>query len=177
MYGADPSAPEIGDDPLVVERKLAGIEPVRPRRSTGAIYQSPMLGRLHFVRMAHGQVSFWSGEQRMPDSRFALQIVCEVDSDRLPGPDHVACVVALRRHQVQDAMQCVPLINARLQEQQVFSTVSADDLVLTAIHLPPHPFTDARYELSYRSTSEPKMQFTVTVVRGVPHSVRIDSDA
>ena len=127
--------------------------------------------------MPPGRPSYWFGQIHMPDSRFALKIVCEVEADRAPGPDHIACAVAIRRLQVQDAMVCEPLINARLQELRPARRVSADDLVLTAIHLPPRPLIDARFELGFRARSAPDLSLTVVFARGAPASVRIDSDA
>jgi hypothetical protein len=177
MFDAEPPAADTDTDPLLVEIKIAGLEPVRPQRPGGEIYESPMMGRLEFARMPYGRPSFWHAVHRMPDSRFTLQIVCEVESDRLPGADQEACVTAFRRLQVQDAIRCAPLINARLQELRPSRKVRVDDLVLTSIHLPPHPLTDARFELGFRATSMPELQFTIVFVHGVPHSVRIDSDA
>jgi hypothetical protein len=177
MFDAERPAPESVADPLLVEIKIAGLEPVRPQRPTGEIFESSMLGRLEFSQMPYGRLSFWHVEQWMPDSRFALKIVCEVESDRLPGADQEACVTAFRRLQVQDAIRCAPLINTRLQELRPSRKVRVDDLVLTSIHLPPHPLTDARFELGFRAASMPELQFTIVFVRGVPYSVRIDSDA
>jgi len=99
-----------------------------------------------------------------------------VAGDDLPGSDQAACVTAFRKLQVQDAMLCAPLINARLKELQIGATVGVDDLVLTLIHLPPHPLVDARFELGFRATSMPDLTFTVVFLRGTPRSVRIDSD-
>src|SRR6266478_3877206 len=174
MFAAERSPPVNGVDDLLLETRVAGGEPVRPLRPSGEIYESPMLGRLEFARMPHGRPSFWRGEMRMPDSRFALQIVCEVEGDDLPGSDQAACVTAFRRLQVQDAMLCAPLINKRLRELQLAFTVGVDDLVLTLIHLPPHPLTDARFELGFRARTVAHLAFTVVFVRGTPRSVRID---
>ena len=174
MFAAERSRPASGVDDLLLETRVAGVEPVRPLRPSGEIYESPMLGRLEFARMPQGRPSFWRGELRMPDSRFALQIVCEVEGDDLPGSDQAACVTAFRRLQVQDAMLCAPLINKRLRELQLAFTVGVDDLVLTLIHLPPHPLTDARFELGFRARTVAHLAFTVVFVRGTPRSVRID---
>ena len=174
MFDAELPAPASEVDELFIQPRLAGIEPVRRLRSCGEIYESPMLGRLEFARMPQGRPSFWRGELRMPDSRFALQIVCEVEGDDLPGSDQAACVTAFRRLQVQDAMLCAPLINKRLRELQLAFTVGVDDLVLTLIHLPPHPLTDARFELGFRARTVAHLAFTVVFVRGTPRSVRID---
>ena len=178
MFDAEAPPPAQGiDDGLSLEPRLAGLEPVHPLRASGEIVESPMLGRLEFSRMPHGRPSFWRGEQWMPDSRFPLRIVCEVEGDHLPGSDQGACVTAFRRLQVQDAMLCAPLINQRLRELQIAHTVTVDDLVLTLIHLPPHPLADARFELGFRATSIQNLSFNVVFVRGTPRSVRIDSDA
>jgi hypothetical protein len=176
MFDAEPNVRGTEIDLEFLEHQLAGMEPAPPRRSAGDVFESQMLGRLQFVPMPLGRPSLWRGEQKMPDSRFALQIVCEVDGDQVPGADQAACVTAFRRLQVQDAMQCAPLINVRLSELPDGRTISADDLVLTMVHLPPHPLTDARYELGFRATSVPQLLFTVVFQRGVPSSVRIDSD-
>ena len=101
MPGADPRSGSTLD-PLAIECKFASLEPVRKRRASGAIFESAMLGRLEFVRMPAGRSSFWFGHQHMPDSRLTLQIVCEVADDDVPGVDHVASVVTLRRNQVRD---------------------------------------------------------------------------
>jgi len=177
MFDAKPVAPGVEADPLFIEYKIAALEPAVPQRACGSIHDSPMLGRMVYARMPHGRPSFWHGERHMPDSRFPLRIVFEVDGDRLPGADQLACVVAIRRLQVQDAMLCAPLINARLQQLRPSRMVSADDLVLTSIHLPPRPLRDARFELVFRAAKMPEMSFTVSFGRGVPRSVRIDSDA
>jgi hypothetical protein len=177
MYDADHPTAGIDADQLLLDFKLAGVEPVAPQRACGDVFESPVVGRLEFAPMPHGRPSFWHGEQRMPDSRFTLKVVCEVEGDRRPGADQMACVVAFRRLQVQDAMLCAPLINARLQQLRPSRFVTADDLVLTSIHLAPHPLTDARFELGFRARSKPQMQFTVVFVQGAPRSVRIDSDA
>ena len=177
MHDAEgsPLAGGVGD-PLL-DCRIAGLEPVRRLRACGEIYESPMLGQLEFALMPYGRPSFWRGELRMPDSRFPLQIVCEVESDHLPGADHVACVTAFRRLQVRDAILCVPLINERLRELRIPRTIGADDLVLTLIHLPPHPLSDPRFELGFRAPSIPGLTFTVVFVRGTPRVVRADTDA
>jgi len=177
MFDAEPGAREAGADELSFEFLRAELEAVRPRRTAGEVIDAPMIGRLQFSRMPRGRPSFWHAEQQMPDSRFALRVVCEVDGDRLPGADQMACVVAFRRLQVQDAMLCAPLINARLQLLRLSHRVTADDLVLTLIYLPPHPLTDARFELGFRVASIPQLLFTCVFGRGVPRSVRIDSDS
>jgi hypothetical protein len=179
MYDAEPNPtlPGLEADQLFLDLRIPGLDPVRARRAHGELFESQMLGRLKFAQMPLGRPSYWFGEQRMPDSRFALQVVCEVESDREPGPDHTACVVAIRRLQVQDAMVCAPLINARLQELKPARSVCAEDLVLTSIHLPPRPLIDARFELGFRDQTAPDLSLTVVFVRGAPRSVRIDSDA
>ena len=177
MRGAEDSLPTRGIDDLLLEPPVAGIEPVGFQRASGDVYESPMLGRLEFSRMPYGRPSFWRGEMWMPDSRYPLQIVCEVEGDDLPGSDQVACVTAFRRLQVQDAMVCAPLINERLRELQIGRKVHADDLVLTLIHLPPHPLASARFELGFRAPVIPKLSFTLVFVRGTPRSVRVDSDS
>jgi len=177
MFDAEPARPEVGDDELFLEQRLGALEPVAPQRAGGEVFESPMLGRMEFARMPRGRPSFWRAEQHMPDSPFSLQVLCEVEGDELPGADQVACVVAFRRLQVQDAMLCAPLINARLREMVPVRTVSVDDLVLTSIHLPPRPLTEARFELGFRATSARHLRFTVVFARGIPRSVRIDSDA
>ncbi|HEX4585391.1 MAG TPA: hypothetical protein VH183_11210 [Burkholderiaceae bacterium] len=176
MYDAEAAPPASDVDPLSLQPRLAAVEPVRALRSSGEVYDSPMLGRLEFARMPQGRPSFWRGEQRMPDSRFPLRIVCEVEGDDLPGSDQVACVTAFRRLQVQDAMLCAPLINERLRTLHTQYTVSVEDLVLASIHLPPRPLAEARFELGFRATSVPQLTFTVVFVRGTPRTVRIDSD-
>ena len=177
MFDADPNVRATEIDLAFLEHQLAGMEPAAPRRSAGDVFESPMMGRLQFVPMPLGRPSIWRGEQKMPDNRFPLQIVCEVEGDQEPGADQAACVTAFRRLQVQDAMQCAPLINARLAELPDGRTIAADDLVLTMVHLPPHPLTDASYELGFRAGSRPNLMFTVVFQRGVPRSVRIDSDS
>jgi hypothetical protein len=176
MFDADPLLPELDADRLYLERRVTGLAPARHRRAGGDTFESPLLGRLQFAQMPLGRPSYWFGEIKMPDSRFALKIVCEVDSDRTPGADHIACAVAIRRLQVQDAMVCAPLINARLQELKPARRIRADDLLLTSIHLPPHPLIDARFELGFRARCAPELLLTVVFVRGAPSSVRIDSD-
>ncbi len=176
MFDADRAARAGDIDELFIEPRVAGLEPVRALRPSGEIYESPMLGRLEFARMPHGRPSFWHGELWMPDSRFGLQIVCEVVGDDLPGSDHAACVTAFRRLQVQDAMLCAPLLNERLRELQLSDGISGDDLVMTLIHLPPRPLLDARFELGFRAPEIPNLSFTVVFIRGTPRSVRIDSD-
>jgi hypothetical protein len=177
MRGAEESLPVRGVDDVLVDPPLAGLEPVREARPSGQIHESSMLGRLQFSPMPSGRPSFWHGELRMPDSRYPLKIVCEVEGDDLPGSDQAACVTAFRRLQVQDAMLCAPLINERLRALKISRSVNADDLVLTLIHLPPHPLAAARFELGFRALSIPHLSFTVVFVRGAPRSVRVDSDS
>jgi hypothetical protein len=176
MRGAEESLPTRGIDDLLVGPPIAGIEATRFQRASGDVYESSMLGRLEFSRMPYGRPSFWRGEMCMPDSRYPLQIVCEVEGEDLPGSDQVACVTAFRRLQVQDAMVCAPLINERLRELKIPRSLATDDLVLTLIHLPPRPVTAARFELGFRAPALPKLSFTVVFVRGTPRSVRVDSD-
>jgi hypothetical protein len=177
MRGGDelPPASRV-DDELFLDPPIAGLQRVREARPSGEIHDSQMLGRLEFARMPQGRPSFWHGELRMPDSRYPLRIVCEVEGDDLPGSDQAACVTAFRRLQIQDAMLCAPLINERLRALQVPCTLTADDLVLTLIHLPPHPLAAARFELGFRALSLPRLSFTVVYARGTPRSVRVDSD-
>jgi len=162
---------------VLLEQRVCGVEPVRPRRPAGELYESAMLGRLEFFPMPFGRPSFWRGEQQMPDSRYPLRIVCEVEGDGLPGSDQAACVAAFRRSQIQDAMLSAPLINARLGELQPDRTIGFDDLVLTSIHLAPRPLVHARFELAFRAGALPHLLFTVVFTRGIARSVRIDSDA
>jgi hypothetical protein len=177
MRGAEGPLPVSAVDELFLEAPITGLQSARPARASGDVYESSMLGRLEFSRMPYGRPSFWRGEMWMPDSRYPLQIVCEVEGDDLPGSDQVACVTAFRRLQVQDAMVCAPLINERLRGQQGARSVTADDLVLTLIHLPPRPLATARFELGFRARALPNLSFTVVFVRGTPRSVRVDSDS
>ena len=177
MFGAEQPAPEGELEDLFVLPAPGSLGAPQPRRPSGEIYESPMLGCLEFFGMPQGRPSFWRGDMWMPDGRWPLQIVCEVTGDELPGSDQVACVTAFRRLQVQDAMLCAPLINEQLKERQIAVTIGVDDLVLTLIHLPPRPIADARFELGYRATSIPQLTFTVVFARGAPRSVRIDCDA
>jgi len=177
MFAAEPRTDAAAIDQLLVDRGVCGVEPVRPRRPAGELYESTMLGRLEFCPMPSGRPSFWRGEQQMPDSRYPLRIVCEVEGDDLPGSDQAACVAAFRRLQIQDAMLSAPLINARLGELRLNRTIGFDDLVLTSIHLPPRPLVQARFELAFRASPIPHLLFTVVFLRGTARSVRIDSDA
>lgn len=177
MYEDDPPAPAGAAGPLTIRARLGGLEPTRKRRVSGSIYESQTLGRLEFVRMPPDRSSFWFGQQFMPDSNYALQIVCEVDDDDLPGADHIACVVGLRRHQVKDAAACVPLINARLLEVGNPLTLHEEDLVLTAIYLRPRPLVDPCYQLEYHTAKAPELLFTVAFLRGVPRTVRVDCES
>jgi hypothetical protein len=111
----------------------------------------------------------------MPDSKFALQIICEVHEDRLPSPGHAACVTAFRRLQINDAVLCTPLINDFLQRLQPPRKISSDDLVMTQIHLPPSPLRDPHYEIAYRTGTLHDLIMTVVFKRGVPMSVKIDT--
>jgi hypothetical protein len=177
MRGAEESPPAGDIDDLFLGPPLPGVEPVRAQRPSGEVYESPLMGRLEFSRMPYGRPSFWRGEMWMPDSRYPLQIVCEVEGDDVPGSDQVACVTAFRRLQVQDAMVSAPLINERLRALKIPRSLATDDLVLTLIHLPPRPLAAARFELGFRAPALPKLSFTVVFVRGTARSVRVDSDA
>lgn len=176
MFAVEPPTDAAAIDPLV-EQRVCGVEPAASRRPAGELHESTMLGRLEFFPMPYGRPSFWRGEQQMPDSRYPLRIVCEVEGDEPPGCDQAACVAAFRRSQIQDAMLSAPLINARLGELQLDRTIGADDLVLTSIHLPPRPLVHARFELAFRAPAIPHLLFTVVFLRGIARSVRIDSDA
>jgi hypothetical protein len=176
MPGADPP-PGSMRDPLAIECRFASLEPVRTRRASGAVFESVVLGRLEFVRMPPDRSSFWFGHQHMPDSRYSLQIVCEVEDDDTPGVDHVASVVSRRRNQVRDAAACLPLLNARLRDIGMETLVREDDLVLTAIYLRSQPLLDPCHELEYRVALTPNLLVTVAFVYGVPLSVRVDREA
>jgi len=175
MPGADPPGSSILD-PLGVAGRFASLEPVRKRRNSGAIFESVVLGRMEFVRMPPGRSSFWFGRQQMPDSPFTLQIVCEVLDDHLPGVDHVASVVTLRRNQVRDATACLPLLNAKLRELGMERVIAEDDLVLTAIYLRAQPLLDPCHELEYHATLSPGLVVTAAFAYGTPLSVRIDQE-
>lgn len=164
-------------DRLYEERRATGIAQEPKRRPTGDRVDIPQLGRLYFAQMPHGRPSFWHGEIQQPDSRFSLKIVCEVENDLPPAAEHVACIAAIRRLQVQDAMLCAPRINQRLETLQARHRVHADDLVVSGIHLSPRPLVDARYELSFRDRTVPDVTFTVVFRRGEPQAVRIESDS
>jgi hypothetical protein len=173
MPGADPRSAS-AFDPLAIECKLAGLEPARRRRASGAIFESVVLGRLEFVRMPQGRSSFWFGHQHMPDSPHSLQVVCEVEDDNTPGVDHVASVITLRRNQVRDAAACLPLLNARLRGIGIDNVVREDDLVLTAIYLRSQPLLDPCHELEYHVALDAGLLVTVAFVYGVPLSLRVD---
>jgi hypothetical protein len=177
MYDDNGAGSAGGTDPLAMGFKFASIEPVRRRRRAGSVYESRALGRMEFSPMPSGRPSFWQSECAMPDSPFPFTLVCEVEGDALPGPDHVACVVALRRHMVGDAAAAFPLIEARLRALRLECKLGAEDLVLTAIRLQAHPLADAQQELTYRASTAPDLAFTVQFGRRGPHSVRVDSDA
>jgi hypothetical protein len=172
MPGADPAGSLL--DPLALGSRLASLEPVRKRRNSGAIFESVVLGRLEFVRMPPDRSSFWFGYQHMPDSKFSLQIVCEVHDDNTPGVDHVASVVTLRRNQVRDAAACLPLLNARLREMGVDRTMVEDDLVLTAIYLRAQPLLDPWHELEYHLALQTGLVVTVGFAYGTPLTLRVD---
>ena len=176
MPGADlPSGSTL--DPLAIECKLASLEPVRKRHASGSKFESAALGRLEFVRMPAGRSSFWFGQQHMPDSRFALRVVCEVVEDNTPGVDHVASVISLRRNQVRDAAACLPLLNGRLHDMGIEDKICEDDLVLTAIYLRAQPLLDPCHELEYHVALRPGLRATIAFVYGVPLSVRVDREA
>jgi len=177
MPGAELPGSAHQADPLAIDCKFASVEPVRRRRASGATFESVVLGRLEFVRMPPERSSFWYGHQRMPDSRFTLQIVCEVADDDTPGVDHVATVVSLRRNQVRDAAACLPLLNQRLRELGHPGDVVEDDLVLTAIYLRPKPLLDPCHELEYHVGRHPGMLVTAAFLHGVPLSLRVDNEA
>lgn len=183
MPGADPPSSSLLDplanlqaDPLSMHGRLASLEPVRRRRKTGAIFESITLGRLEFVRMPPGRASFWFGYQRMPDSKFTLQIVCEVRDDDTPGVDHAASVVTLRRNQVRDAAACLALLNARLRALDIARVAAEDDLVLTSIYLPAQPLLNPRYDLGYRLHLEPGLAISVAFACGTPLSLQVNQD-
>jgi hypothetical protein len=169
--------PTLDADRLYEERRATGIAPEPTRRAPGSVIDIPQLGRLFFAQMPQGRPSFWHGEIHQPDSRFSLKVVCEVDKDSTPGADHVACVAAIRRLQVQDAILCAPHINQRLETLRARHKVNADDLIVSGIHLSPHPLVDARYELSFKDRTIPDVTFTVVFRRGEPHTVRIESES
>ncbi len=163
-------------DPLTIVDRLASLEPVRRHRASGTVFESPVLGRLEFVRMPHGRSSFWFGHQQMPDSPFTLQIVCEVRDDNTPGVDHMASVTTLRRNQVRDAAACLPMLNTRLFEMGYERKVLEEDLVLTAIYLRAQPLLDPCHELEYHVDLKPVVTVTVAFVYGTPLSLRVDRE-
>jgi len=173
MRGVDPPGGSILD-PAGIAGRFASLEPVHERRNTGAIFESPVLGRLEFVRMPPGRSSFWFGQRHMPDSQFTLQIVCEVTDDHVPGVDHVASVITLRRNQVRDATACLPLLNARLRDMGMECAMAEDDLVLTAIYLRAQPLLDPCHELEYHVPLSPGIVVTASFAYGAPLSVRVD---
>ena len=164
-------------DPLSLGIRLASSEPVRARRPSGSIFESRSLGRMEFVQMPRDQASFWYGALAMPDSRYSLHLTCEVRSDRYPGPDHVACITAIRRRQVREAYACLAVINDALRDADKPACLNADELILTGIHLPPRPLLDARSELAFRSRLLPRTLLTVVLTRGRPQSARVEREA
>jgi hypothetical protein len=154
--------------------RLASLEPTHRRRASGAIIHSQVLGRLEFVRLPPGRNSFWLGRLKMPDSPLELQLICEVEHEDVPGVDHAAAVITIRRHQVKDAAACLPLVNTRLREMGLRATLDTDDLFLTAIHLPPRPMFDPLCALEYQAELR-GMPLIVTVgfERGTPRTVHI----
>jgi len=162
-------------DPLRIDSKVAGIDPVRKRRGDGAVVESATLGRLEFVQMPTGRPSFWHGVRHMPDSRTGLKIVCEVEHDEPPGADHEASVVAIRRRQIADAQACLALIQARLRELHLPADITAEDLILCGIHLNARPMIGARQVLEYRAPIAPGLEFLVVFQHGKPSAVHVDS--
>ena len=160
-------------DPLSIECKLPGLEPVRARRQEGTVFESDELGRLVLCHRGDGQRSVWVGEQRMPDSRFTLLIACEVDEDQAPGAGHAGLVVGARRRQLKDAAACVGMINDKLQQAKLPAKLVMDDLVLTGIFMPPRPMIEP-YTLEYQSSLVPGIAFRVFILRGKPKSVRLE---
>lgn len=169
--GADPAS-----DPLAVRSKIAGVEPAPPRRGDGAIAEVKGLCRLEFVRMPIGRPSFWHGVQREPGSPFGLTIVCEVETDELPGPDHVAAVAAIRRLQPRDAQRVLERIEVRLRQMKTPHVPALKDLVLTGIQLSAKPLIAARHRLDYRIRTLPKLIFMVVFEHGRPVQVHVDRD-
>lgn len=174
--GNRPESPD-GSAPFGFDYRFGSLDPARKRRVSGSVYESPVLGRLEFVRMPPGRSSFWFGHQSMPDRGLPLQIVCEVADDDVPGVDHVASVITLRRNQVRDAVACLPLLKERMAQLGLSAAVREDDLILTAIYLRAKPLMDPCHELEYHVALEPSLLVTVAFVYGVPLSLRVDLDA
>jgi hypothetical protein len=175
LDGKNPNPPATISDPLTLGAKFGGIEPVRRRRGDGAVFESKTLGRMEYVWMPSGRPSFWHGVQRMPDSPTGLKIICEVEGDDLPGADHAACVVAIRRRQLQDAAASLPLIQARLRALRLPADITVDDLHLTGIHLSATPMITSRQVLEYGAATAPGLQFLVVFQHGRPSAVHVDS--
>jgi hypothetical protein len=174
MLGAETTHP-IVQDPLSLPFKVNASGVSRPLRVSGETFDTDELGRLTFFRMPVGRPSFWRGECRSTNGSFGLRLICEVENDAPPGRDHIACVVALRRLHLPDAKKAAPLVNRRLREMRSPVSVNAEELVLSSIHLPPHPLRDARMEIGFRAYSAPSLSFTVVLAYGLPTSIRIDT--
>jgi hypothetical protein len=129
---------------------------------------------MQFFELPGGVASFWCATQPIAGTPFALQITCQVEGQQFPGAGHEARLVALRRSQAQETAAARTLINAGLRDLRLPYVVSAADLVLTSIHLPPRPLFDARDERIYRCTSAPVLSFALTFVLGTPISAYID---
>jgi hypothetical protein len=175
LGGKDPDPGSATADPLRIDSKVAGLDPVRKRRGDGAVFESSVLGRLEFVQMPANRPSFWHGVQRMPDSGIGLKIVCEVERDEPPGADHEASVVAIRRRQIKDAQSCLALVQGRLRELRLPADITVEDLRLCGIHLSSRPMLGARQILEYRVTPAPGLEFLVVFQHGRPTAVHVDS--
>jgi len=163
-------------DPLSLAPRFAGLEPVRRRREDGAIHDSKSLGRLRFSWMPSGRPSYWHGTLAGAEGTFPMRLVLEVEGDDLPGADHAACVVAIRRRHGKDAAACLPLVHARLKAMRSPLVPSGGDLRLTGIHLPARPMVSSRQMLEYRLEAAPELVFMAVFLHGKPTAVHVDRD-
>jgi hypothetical protein len=105
-----------------------------------------------------------------------LLLACQVEGDRCPSASHEARLVAIRRSQAQDAQAAQHIINDCLFSQGFADRVSAADLVLTSLCLPPRPLVEAREDRVYRCAGVPTLSFIVNFDLGTPISVQIRRD-
>ena len=169
--GSAPTAEADLQLPLGV--RFASLEPMAPRRATGDIVESLILGRMAFTSMPEGVCSFWRGIKDVPGSPFPLEVVCDVVGDRAPGAGHEARLAGMRLCQVTETLAALGLINRRLSDLQVPKVVGIRELVVTGVRLPARPLIDPRSERTYRSASLAEISVTVVFALGVPASARI----
>ena len=128
--------------------KFAGLETV-PKRTTGAMYQSEVLGiKFEFQQMHKPASSHWRGVLPLSHAPYQVAVYFDSEYDEFPKLRPGARETILRLTEIENTSLAVPLIQRALGDH-CGGTTTHRELLLTSIRMPHDPLVNLRYQLDF----------------------------